>query len=58
MRDTKTKPPKSILDRDFRYVPAARTNIAATFARLRRQAKMEEAKPATPKVRLIRKSGG
>lgn len=32
---TAPKPPRSILDPAFVYVPAARTDIRATFARLR-----------------------
>lgn len=33
---------KSILDRSFRYTPAASTNIAATFRRIRAQLKQAE----------------
>ncbi len=31
------KPPKSILNRAFRYTPAAKTDIRRTFARARRE---------------------
>lgn len=49
---------KSILDRTFRYVPSAKTDISKTFARIRREqeANRREAddKVATikPKVRV------
>ncbi len=33
--------PKSILDRSFRYTPAASTDISLTFKRVRRQLKQE-----------------
>ena len=33
--NTPVKPPRSILDPEFVYVPAEETNIAATFARVR-----------------------
>ena len=42
---------KSILDRTFKYVPAAKTDVAATFARIRREqrARAEETrKVVTP----------
>lgn len=32
---------KSILDKSFRYVPAAATDVAKTFARVRRQQQHE-----------------
>ncbi len=41
-------PPKRITDPTFRYVNAANTDIAKTFARIRRE--MREAKPAAYKV--------
>lgn len=31
----KPQPPRSILDPDFQYVPACRTDIRQTFARVR-----------------------
>ena len=37
---------KSILDPTFRYINAARTDIRATFARIRREQKASQAKPA------------
>ena len=41
------KPPKSILDRTFKYVPAAQTDLAKRFAAIRRdmaaQAKLPKA---------------
>lgn len=33
----------SLMDKDFRYVPASRTNVAETFKRIRRQLKEAEA---------------
>lgn len=35
-------PPKHIYDPTFIYVPAARTNVAETFARIRAQAAMQQ----------------
>lgn len=41
----------SLMDPSFKYVSASRTNVAATFARIRRQQKeAEAAKPAKPGV--------
>lgn len=40
---------KSILDKSFRYVPAAKTNLKATFARIRRQ-QQEQASERESKV--------
>ncbi len=34
----------SILDKNFRYVPAASTDIRKTFARIRREQKLAEEK--------------
>lgn len=34
---------KRLLERTFKYVPASKTNVAATFARIRRQLKEDEA---------------
>lgn len=47
---------RGLLDPKFRYVPASRTNVAATFARIRREMKeAEDAKQQQePKVRSIR----
>jgi hypothetical protein len=41
------KPTKSILDKSFRYVPSASTNIRKTFERIRNEMKREKA-AATP----------
>lgn len=43
----------SILSADFRYTPAAQTNLARTFARLRREQKQREAEAASTKEREI-----
>jgi hypothetical protein len=43
-----TRPPKSLLDPSFRYVSASNTNIAKTFARIRREMKAETPKPPEP----------
>lgn len=40
-------PPKSILSKDFRYVCAASTDVAKTFARVKRQLQAQQAKPAS-----------
>lgn len=38
---------KSILDRSFRYVPSAQTDLRKTFARVRREAQLAQtASPA------------
>ena len=36
----------NILDKNFRYVPAAKTNIRRTFERIRREQKERDAKAA------------
>jgi hypothetical protein len=38
----------SLLDPAFKYVPASRTNVAATFARIRREQKAAEAAAKPP----------
>ena len=35
--------PKSILDPDFKYIPAAKTDLKKTFARIRRELKEAKA---------------
>jgi hypothetical protein len=49
----------NILDKSFRYVPAAATDLKATFARIRREmkAKAEAEKRQDAKVSVIRKRG-
>jgi hypothetical protein len=53
------KPPKSILDAAFRYVPSAATDLAKTFERIRRQQRDQKKKDdavkaeADAKVRKI-----
>jgi hypothetical protein len=46
------KPPRSVLDPTFTYVPASHTNIRETFARVRREQsearKAEAARVVTP----------
>lgn len=49
-----------LMDPNFRYVKAAETNIAKTFARIKRQLKEQEAARAAapaPNVRPIKKGG-
>lgn len=46
------KPPRSILDPAFRYTPAVKTDLRATFARIRR----EQAKQVPTPVIPIRKA--
>ncbi len=47
------KPAIPLTNPRFRYVPAARTDIAKTFARVRREQKSE----AQTNVRVLRKGG-
>ena len=48
---------KSILDRSFKYVPAAQTDVAKTFKRIIAQQKAEaEALKALSKVTQMRKA--
>ena len=42
---------KSILDPEFKYVPSSKTNIKATFDRIRREQKKATALPPVPEVR-------
>jgi hypothetical protein len=37
---------KSILDRSFRYVPSVQTDLRKTFARIRRERQLEQARRA------------
>ena len=51
---------KSILDKDFRYTSAAATNLEKTFARIRREQKLEQearAKNAQEAARVLAKKG-
>jgi hypothetical protein len=50
---TKTLPKGhvSCLSNAFRYTPAAHTNVASTFARIRREQKTRDASPALRPVR-------
>lgn len=49
---------KSILDRSFRYVPAAHTDLRKTFARIRReQAQAKTAQPVNvAPIKQVRKA--
>ena len=46
---------KRILDKSFKYVPAAATDVAATFRRIRQQMKKADAKPTPPNVTNFKK---
>lgn len=46
------KPPKSILDKSFKYIPAAQTDLAKRFAAIRRE-QAAQAKLPTATVRAI-----
>ena len=47
----------SLMDPTWKYIPASRTNVAATFARIRREQKAAETLKQEPaKVRPIRSS--
>ena len=53
---------QSILDKGFKYVPAAKTDIKATFRkereRLKRQSELPTAKVITPGAFLLKSRGG
>lgn len=46
----------SLMDPKFRYVKAAETNIARTFARIRKQIKEAEAAKQAQNVRQMKRS--
>jgi len=48
---------RSILDPSFKYVPAAKTDVAATFARIRREqkAQAEETRKVVTPIAKVRK---
>ena len=51
----------SILNKEFRYVPAAATDIRKTFARIKREQREAEARrvnPSQPTVRPLRRVTG
>ena len=48
------KPPRSILDPTFRYVPAASTDLGRTFARLRRELSARDRANAEETARVVR----
>jgi len=48
------KPPRSILDRSFRYVPAVKTDVAATFARVRREQLARDRATTEETARVVR----
>jgi len=48
---------KRIYEKDFHYVPASHTDIAKTFARVRRELKdAEQAKQPAPNVTALKKA--
>jgi hypothetical protein len=49
--------PKHILDPDFKYVPAAKTNaeyLAKKFKRIERELKQQQQSPRNPEVGIVR----
>ena len=44
-----------ILDKSFKYVPAAKTNIAKTFARIRRELEGGKPQPTPPNVTNLKR---
>jgi hypothetical protein len=44
---------KRLLDKTFRYVKSSETDVARTFARIRKQIKEAEAAKAAPKVAAV-----
>ena len=47
------KPPKSLLDPAFRYVPAAKTDVAATIRRVRREMAEQEPPRVEPPPNVV-----
>lgn len=50
--------PRSILDPRFRYVPAAKTDIRKTFARVRRELARANARPVDIRPLPIKEARG
>ncbi len=53
-----TKPPKSVFDPSFRYVPAARSDIRKTFDRIKRQQREAERASEAKIVRILKVRSG
>jgi hypothetical protein len=51
------RPPKSLLDPTFKYTNSSATDVAKTFARIRREMKSGEPKPPEPpaNVRILQR---
>ena len=47
---------RSILDQSFKYIPASKTDIAATFRRIRREMEAQAAKPKASVREIKRKA--
>jgi hypothetical protein len=47
---------KSILDRSFRYVPSLQTDLRKTFARIRRERQLKQARPGPIVVPIKQRS--
>lgn len=47
--------PKSILDKNFKYVPSTSTDLRKTFARIRREMKLPEPAPKAVVLPIVRK---
>lgn len=46
---------KSILDKSFRYVPSAESDIRKTFARIRREQRLPEVQPRAVVLPMAKK---
>ena len=49
------KPPRSILDKEFSYIGSARTDLAATFRRIRKQIAEDLKKQESSNVKPLTK---
>lgn len=45
----------SVYDKNFKYVPAAKTDISKTFARIRKQMAEEEARKLASNVKTLKR---